>query len=397
MLAVLAVLAAAVRTAGAFSALRGLPVAPLRAPQAPARGGPSRLSAIILDPSAPMDDDDIGKGWLKNRGGLLPDWDLPLLGERLLITSPRASAARLAGFFTEAGATATACPAVRVSPIPAASDNILQLEMACQDLSTVNAVVLASRWAVEAFAERLCRFHGGAVGARQELERSKVRLAATAAAADPLLQRLGVPPAVQVSDGPAGALQLADALAGAAVLWPAPVYVNISEPQPLRAMEAALTARGAALQRVGAYMVRPGDGAQARAELELLRAGEVSVLALTSALEVQGLRHMLGDSLDPVPRGVAVCCSSLEAATEARALGLHAALEPLDADLSIEVLPSAFSLPPSALRPPRRRAAAPPRRRRALTAGRAAQDFVCRVAKICEDRRGPTLWTFGAS
>ena len=270
-----------------------------------------------------------------------------------------ASAARLAGFFTEAGATATACPAVRVSPIPAASDNILQLEMACQDLSTVNAVVLASRWAVEAFAERLCRFHGGAVGARQELERSKVRLAATAAAADPLLQRLGVPPAVQVSDGPAGALQLADALAGAAVLWPAPVYVNISEPQPLRAMEAALTARGAALQRVGAYMVRPGDGAQARAELELLRAGEVSVLALTSALEVQGLRHMLGDSLDPVPRGVAVCCSSLEAATEARALGLHAALEPLDADLSIEVLPSAFSLPPSALRPPRRRAAAP--------------------------------------
>ena len=251
MLAVLAVLAAAVRTAGAFSALRGLPVAPLRAPQAPARGGPSRLSAIILDPSAPMDDDDIGKGWLKNRGGLLPDWDLPLLGERLLITSPRASAARLAGFFTEAGATATACPAVRVSPIPAASDNILQLEMACQDLSTVNAVVLASRWAVEAFAERLCRFHGGAVGARQELERSKVRLAATAAAADPLLQRLGVPPAVQVSDGPAGALQLADALAGAAVLWPAPVYVNISEPQPLRAMEAALTARGAALQRVG--------------------------------------------------------------------------------------------------------------------------------------------------
>ena len=106
----------------------------------------------------------------------------PLFGKRILVTRPRDRAADLIDELEAMGAEAIEAPMIRIAP----PDDYAPLDEACRNVATFDAIVFASRHAVDAFMERL-------LGSPLDLRELKgVKLCAVGAATGEGLSRYGL-------------------------------------------------------------------------------------------------------------------------------------------------------------------------------------------------------------
>jgi len=106
----------------------------------------------------------------------------PLFGKRILVTRPRDRAAELIDELEAMGAEAIEAPMIRIAP----PDDYAPLDAACRGAATFDAIVFASRHAVDAFMERL-------LGSPLDLRELKgVKLCAVGAATGEGLARYGL-------------------------------------------------------------------------------------------------------------------------------------------------------------------------------------------------------------
>ncbi len=75
----------------------------------------------------------------------------PLFGKRVLVTRPREQSAELTEQLEAAGAEAVEAPMIRIAP----PEDYAPLDAACRGVEAFDAIVFASRHAVDAFVERL--------------------------------------------------------------------------------------------------------------------------------------------------------------------------------------------------------------------------------------------------
>jgi uroporphyrinogen-III synthase len=256
---------------------------------------------------------------------LFREWNLPLHGERVMFTTPRQYAGKLSSCVVEAGGRPVWMPTARYLPLPETGVLSAQLDVALLELHAFDVIGFASRYAVHGFWERLTTLYGGELGACRVISEARVKFAAVPSLSKLLRDKLSafkdrIIPAYDDAQDLSEVLSATSS--GAAVLCLAPAFEDFEEPKALEHMLNKLTFRGLDVTRAPAYQIRAGDETLYKQELQLLRDREIDVLGLTSALEVQGLYHMLGNSWDQLPEGLSVVGNGRETATAAAALGL---------------------------------------------------------------------------
>lgn len=261
--------------------------------------------------------------WLN--GVLQKEWELPLQGERVMFTTPRQYAGKLSSVLVQAGARPVWMPTVRYVPLPETNTLASQLDVALLEIASFDIVGFTSRYAMQGFWERMKILYGGMGGALRALDDARVKFATTPTLQTQLRERLdSLSDRILAPDQ--GSADLSDVLgstaSGASVLCVTPAFDELEDPKPLNQTLNKLLQRGLDVTRAPAYLVRAGDPNLYQAELDGLIKGEIDVLGLTSSLEVQGLRHMLGDSLKDLPTSTSVIGNGRETALDAAALGL---------------------------------------------------------------------------
>ena len=207
----------------------------------------------------------------------------PLFGKRVLVTRPRDSAAELVAPLEAMGAEVIQAPMIRIEP----PEDYGPLDAACRSVASFDAVVFASRHAVDAFMARLL---ASPVDVR---ELKGVKLCAVGAATGERLSRYGLK--VDLTPGEYRAESLVDAIAdrgevrGRRFLLPrADIGREILADQ--------LRAQGAAVTEVIAYRTvvveqeREGGPDIYRMLLE----GRIDVVTFTSASAVRHFVRVLG-------------------------------------------------------------------------------------------------------
>lgn len=280
------------------------------------------LSRIQTSGAAEAAEADLA--WL--HGVLQKEWELPLQGERVMFTTPRHYAGKLSSVLVQAGARPVWMPTVRYVPLPETNTMASQLDVALLDIASFDIVGFTSRYAMQGFWERMKTLYGGMVGALRALDDARVKFATTPALVRELRESLVSLKSDRILASDQGAADLSDVLgstaSGASVLCITPAFEELEDPKPLNQTLSKLSARGLDVTRAPAYLVCAGDPNFYKAELEGLMRGDIDVLGLTSSLEVQGLRHMLGDQLKEIPVSTSVIGNGKETALDAAALGL---------------------------------------------------------------------------
>ncbi len=180
------------------------------------------------------------------------------------------------------------CPSVRFSPLIETSPLASELDQILDALQKFDTVAFTSRYSVDSLCDRMEALYGGIPAMVNHLQRSGVRLAATANAAEAVRVRIGTMPDIVADEEEA----LADALTAtgrrsqARILCPSAAFLNITAPPVASHAARAMAARGLSVVRAPAYLVRPGDAHAHQPELSALAQGAVDVIGLTSAVEV---------------------------------------------------------------------------------------------------------------
>jgi len=207
-----------------------------------------------------------------------------LRGRRFLVTRRKEQAGRLTALLREAGAEVLEAPAIAIAP----PEDPGPLERAVERLAEFDWIAFTSANAVRAFAER------GARTLRWPLLAS-VGPATTAA----IEETCGRTPDL-VSEGDFRAAGLARAMAAAGVAGKR-VLLPLSD-RARDTLEMALTAAGAAVERVIAYRTLAPAGSE-EALLEALQRGfDLALFASPSAVE--NVAAVLGDAARGLPSGV---------------------------------------------------------------------------------------------
>jgi uroporphyrinogen-III synthase len=182
------------------------------------------------------------------------------------------------------------CPSVRFSPLIETSPLASELDQILDTLQKFDTVAFTSRHGVDSVCDRMEALFGGVTAMLNHFERSGVRIAATANAAEAVRARIGAPPDILAEEEE----ELADALAAtgrrtqARILCPSAAFLNLTAPPVASHAARAMAARGLSVVRAPAYLVRPGDARAHQPELSALAQGAVDVIGLTSAVEVTG-------------------------------------------------------------------------------------------------------------
>ncbi len=203
----------------------------------------------------------------------------PLMARRVIVTRPRAQAARFAALLEAYGAEVVALPAIRLEP----PDDWAPLDAAIARLSTFDWVLFTSANGVVAFRERLAR------AGLDTRAFASARLAAIGPETARALQRVGVRPEVVPSEFRAEGL--VDALRPHVGPGSEVLLVRAAEARALLPRE--LEALGARVTVAPAYRtVTVRDGADA--VVGLLEARRVDVVTFTSSSTVRGFMALLG-------------------------------------------------------------------------------------------------------
>ena len=218
---------------------------------------------------------------------LTPSWQLPLHGKRILITSPRNYAARLAQQIINYGGLPILMPTIETCRL----SNYTALNTAIGKIEEFDWLIFTSRNGMEAFCQRL-----EALGlSSQLLHRCQV----CALGQDgEKLRELGVKVDLIPSEAsPQGIIEQLSTLPkirGQKVLVPVPEVVGVPEPNIVPQFTAGLQKLGLQVTRVSAYQTRCLPSKLYEVELDLLSSGKIEVIAFSSTAEISAFLQMVG-------------------------------------------------------------------------------------------------------
>ena len=240
----------------------------------------------------------------------------PLHGRRVLVTRPRAQAARLAELLASYGAETITLPAIEILP----PESWVPLDEAIDTLSRFRWIVFTSTNGVAAFRERLAR---AGLDARSVSGRQIAAIGPETANA---LERAGIPPDVVPAEYRAEGL--ADALGSLVQAGDALLLVRAAEARDV--LPRALQARGVHVTVAPAY--RTGLAPEGASEVrELLESHRIDAVTFTSSSTVRGFVRLFGRADTPgLLQGVVVAAIGPITADTAAEHGLTVTVMPLE-------------------------------------------------------------------
>ncbi len=226
-----------------------------------------------------------------------------LAGKRILITRPKAQAARLIEKLAGLGAVPVICPTIEIAPPPSAD----ALDQAIQSLDTYHWVIFTSVNGVAAFWQRLEAL--GKTAAALE----PVQVAAIGPATAKALSEHGVSPDFVPQEYVAEAiLSGLGEVRGQHILLPRAEIAR-------KALFEELERRGALPEEIAVYQTRPASIDPET--LDELKKG-VDIATFTSSSTVRNFFELMGDQARGVLNGAVIACIGPITAETARNEGL---------------------------------------------------------------------------
>jgi uroporphyrinogen-III synthase len=250
--------------------------------------------------------------------------DLPLLGKRIIFTTPRDYAGTLSKLLIKRGVCAFWMPTIAIWPLADYSE----MDAALDQLNEYNWVAFSSESGIEAFANR-CLVKGLNPASLCNTKMAAMKNDGL------LLERLGfrLDLKPEASTPEAITAELASRrINRGRILLPVPEVEGIPEPRIIPDWIAGLQEIGMKPHRVPAYQtaaVTSGLDMQ----LDLLRRGEVDVIAFTSTAEITSLLSLIDNDIDLLNKHI-IACNGPGNTRAARELGLKVAIIPKQYDLT---------------------------------------------------------------
>lgn len=260
--------------------------------------------------------------------------DKPLFGKRVLVTRSAEQAPALSRLLREAGAEPIAIPTLRIAS-PADPE---PLARAVSELARYDWVALTSANGVTHLFAELDRQGKDA----RALGRAKVAAVGPGTAA--ALAARGIKADLVATEHQGEGL--AEALLATRQPGDAPMRVLLPRARVARdVFPDAIRAAGGQVEVVAAYETLPGSDEDAARLRELLRAGAVDVITLTSASTAENLVAMLADEATALLSGVRLASIGPVASAAAARLGLQVAVtaEVFTLDGLMKALQGAFT------------------------------------------------------
>lgn len=223
---------------------------------------------------------------------------LPLYLKRILFTTPRNYAAKLARLLVLRGALPVWMPTIVIESM----HDYHEFDQAIKNLSDYSWIAFTSRNGIEAFFDRL----EALTLDRGVLKNTKLCALGNDAKA---LQERGITvdlvPPVASTRGIVDELERRGVKSGR-ILLPVPEVVGMDEPRVIPDLVDWLSGIGMEVHRVPAYTTsRNSEGLSA--EAKLLLDGVIDMVAFTSAAEIESLLLLLGEKGDILQRTVIAC------------------------------------------------------------------------------------------
>ena len=250
--------------------------------------------------------------------------DMPLLGKRILFTSPRHYAGNLASLLVERGARPVWMPTIAIYPV----DDYTEFDQALRQLDEYDWVGITSIMGSQAFVNRIKALGLDAADAK------KAKIAAFRQDSIPLSQ-LGIEadliPAVNY---PSTMIQEMEKLGpkGGRVLVPVPEVHGVAEPFVIPEFISELERIGMVPQRVAVYATHAttegNDWAKA-----MLAGGEIDVTLFTSSAEIFSLLNLIENKVEVVNRATVAY------------MGGYTARTGKENGFNVDIVPQVFNMP----------------------------------------------------
>jgi uroporphyrinogen-III synthase len=237
---------------------------------------------------------------------LFPREELPLLGKRVLLTTPRNYAGLFAKHLIERGARVVLLPTIEIWPMA----DYRELDRAIANLGDYDWVIFSSQNGIEAFINRLQALGKGF----EDLRGTKLAaFKADASPAESVGFKFSLIPAKSTLDGFIEEFVRMGINQGKALV-PMPEFNGIAEPDVIPGFIANLERLGFKVDRVPAYRTSfPTDEASIAIEKGLLINGKIAFVLFTSNAEITNLVAMLGDRWRVLNQTRVACLSNAEA------------------------------------------------------------------------------------
>ncbi|MEH2070424.1 MAG: uroporphyrinogen-III synthase [Nostoc sp.] len=248
---------------------------------------------------------------------LTPSSKLPLYNKRILVTAPRNYAYRLSEQIIKKGGLPVLMPTIETSYL----SNYSELDTALKCIKDFNWIIFTSRNGITAFFHRMnelnipvsvlenCQL--SALGKDSEILLSfsgKVDLIPQEASPSGIVAELAKVPQIQHKK----------------VLIPAPEVVGLPEPNVIPNLITDLENLDIKVTRVHTYITQGLDKNIYSIELNLIRQGNINVIAFSSTAEIESFLRMVNSQSDY--RDCAIACFGPYTSANAQQLGVNVSI-----------------------------------------------------------------------
>jgi uroporphyrinogen-III synthase len=217
--------------------------------------------------------------------------DMPLLGKKVLFTSPRHYAGNLAKCLTERGARPVWMPTIAIYPL----DDYSQLDEAIKQLDSYDWVAITSLMGSQAFVNRM---RAAGLGTSDLRGAKLTAFGPDAIPLDDAGYDVTLKPKVNY---PSVMIEEMNAIGpkGARVLVPVPVVKGVEEPFVIPEFINGLAEVGMVPVRIDGYRTE-ATGDNNSPALEMLNRGDIDITVLTSSAEIFSLLKALDGKVDAI-------------------------------------------------------------------------------------------------
>ncbi|MDZ8188175.1 MAG: uroporphyrinogen-III synthase [Nostoc sp. ChiSLP02] len=242
---------------------------------------------------------------------------LPLYNKRILVTAPRNYACRLSEQIIKKGGLPVLMPTIETCYL----SNYTQLDTALLDIEKFDSIIFTSRNGITAFFHRM-NYLDIPVSALKNCQ-----LCALGKDAESLLSFSGKVDLIPEDSSPVGIIAEFKKLAQIhekKVLVPAPEVVGLPEPDVIPNLITDLENLGVEVTRVPTYITQGIDKNIYTVELNLIREGNIDVIAFTSTAEIESFLSMVNSESDYADSIIA--CFGPYTKANAQKLGLNVSI-----------------------------------------------------------------------
>lgn len=238
----------------------------------------------------------------------------PLNGKVILVTAPSNYAFRFAEIIDKAGAKAILFPTVETIINP----NTRDIDSILQHSDSIDWVILPSRKAMDAY---FSRFGQDSLSLSRL---SKIKYCAIGNDINYLKEKYKINPSLEpLESGPNGiveALSKEPFIQGQNIVVVAPLVIGVNEPNVIPNLIRDLRNLNANVTKAEAYITQLSDSLKYIDEINLLKNGEIDIIAFTSTSEIEALIKFI--SVDMIDKQI-VACFGPYTGNNAKKLGLH--------------------------------------------------------------------------